>query len=936
MEGQYHHWISAAFRDYGSDPWIFLRELAQNSRDAHATLIRVETGNDEYGNETIVFKDDGGGMTYDHACTYLFRLYASSKDNDQQAAGMYGIGFWTVLRFKPVMVTIESLNKKERWGVSFDSSLASCPAPCKLNSHGTRITLVRKPEYDKPAEFRSAVKNHLSHYCRYLRRNDKNAAPLPIILDDEPINRPLSLPGQLTHHFKKGSLEGVVSLGEKPKVSLYSRGLPVWEGSTLMELSHSIGAQNKNRNFEIGPGLAPVFLLNGNRLSVNFSRRAVLDNRELRKVKKIAEQELSNLVHLYTTMAVPGKRSDMMMDGLKKAGRSVRRSWWKKVLALTLLVIPMEIATLHWFFGGPPKGKDPILRVDNRLYTGATVASGPGAPGLDLSYSPKNLNLHFKIFSADSYNIPSGFTRGIHQNLFSIPGELAGDGKKVTVMLNTKETGKIFLPIPYGYRIRAGTIQLNGENLGGVRQSPADEVTVAIPGKGGVIQYECVKREDPGNLTGTQRTRYTRLPPGMSLPGYITRKLAPLPNLNTFQKVREVLDIIGTYVKYDSSAATAEKYVNAAVSGDWLKQVLTIGHGDCDILNGINVLLLRKLDVPSRLIIGFIGTNGKISSVAHAWTEYFHQGWHIIDASGIIPLDSPVNIPGAEGAVAVEQRFVLIQWGLLAGFLGILALLLVIALSLLKKKKPVKKPEISELDKIRENLARLAIGAMLQPSLWGLESNLWDKRIIPTTRNRHISLRQVLRLSRRRRLFAGHPQNPIVKKTGKSRYPILDIGNSAFRKLIHLLPGVVNLDAVHRLDLRYSEGLPQSDGQRLILTFNRETAAVIPKVPLLMWAPGLPEGSEDFQVVDLTPLYRRPNSEKCPWHRKIVAINPNGKMIEQLGALFSANKPLALFRLLDAVLKITQEPPATQAKYLEQFSSHLLIHLEGRAQSCSR
>ena len=42
----------AVTRSYGDDPWFFLRELAQNSRDAGARSIRVSALS-EAGTETL-------------------------------------------------------------------------------------------------------------------------------------------------------------------------------------------------------------------------------------------------------------------------------------------------------------------------------------------------------------------------------------------------------------------------------------------------------------------------------------------------------------------------------------------------------------------------------------------------------------------------------------------------------------------------------------------------------------------------------------------------------------------------------------------------------------------------------------------------------------------------------------------------------------------
>src|SRR5437868_4778294 len=85
---------------YGSDPWVFVRELLQNGRDAGATAVTFDV--DENGGvASIVCTDDGSGMTFLHARKYLFALYASSKEADRGAAGRFGVGFWSILRFDP-------------------------------------------------------------------------------------------------------------------------------------------------------------------------------------------------------------------------------------------------------------------------------------------------------------------------------------------------------------------------------------------------------------------------------------------------------------------------------------------------------------------------------------------------------------------------------------------------------------------------------------------------------------------------------------------------------------------------------------------------------------------------------------------------------------------------------------------------------------------
>ncbi|MEO0815272.1 MAG: ATP-binding protein, partial [Myxococcota bacterium] len=70
---------------YGQDPFVFLRELAQNSRDAGADRIDIEF--EAVGDRwRLCFRDDGAGMSFEEAKRYLFRLYASSKEGTAETA----------------------------------------------------------------------------------------------------------------------------------------------------------------------------------------------------------------------------------------------------------------------------------------------------------------------------------------------------------------------------------------------------------------------------------------------------------------------------------------------------------------------------------------------------------------------------------------------------------------------------------------------------------------------------------------------------------------------------------------------------------------------------------------------------------------------------------------------------------------------------------
>ncbi len=73
MSNFYLDSIRDSQKGYIDDPWVFLRELAQNSRDSGALEIKIDPGGHGSDNEVIIFSDNGKGMTYKEAEKYLFR-----------------------------------------------------------------------------------------------------------------------------------------------------------------------------------------------------------------------------------------------------------------------------------------------------------------------------------------------------------------------------------------------------------------------------------------------------------------------------------------------------------------------------------------------------------------------------------------------------------------------------------------------------------------------------------------------------------------------------------------------------------------------------------------------------------------------------------------------------------------------------------------------
>ena len=129
---------------YGTDPWVFLRELLQNARDAGANRVAITTRIDD-DLEEITVADNGDGMTRKHAQRFLFTLFASSKGAGDRMAGVFGVGFWSILAFEPDVIVLRSRARGEArgWEVVLDGRLENIGGGSLDGSVGTSVTLSR-------------------------------------------------------------------------------------------------------------------------------------------------------------------------------------------------------------------------------------------------------------------------------------------------------------------------------------------------------------------------------------------------------------------------------------------------------------------------------------------------------------------------------------------------------------------------------------------------------------------------------------------------------------------------------------------------------------------------------------------------------------------------------------------------------------------------
>ncbi len=888
-------------RTYGDDPWFFLRELAQNSRDAGAHNIWVGAETPEPGLETLTFADDGRGMTLAQARRFLFRLYASDKTSDRAAAGKYGIGFWTILRFQPEAIRLQSRRGRHSWAVELDGNLNVGPATCRLTRSGTTVTLSRRAAFSSAREFHTHLESKLREYCQYLRRNDRKGAMLPVWFAGGNLTRPMALPGPLSCRFHSGTVEGAVGLAGKPRVRLYARGLPVWEGALLSQMSHL--QMDTEGQAEIGLGLAPVFLLNGNRLDVTFSRDLALENGALATVRKKAEAALRRLLATALERTFPRTWPQRGRDGLQAAWKRIWRRGWHWLPLLLLIIVPLEISILRLGFpaGGATQPSRFSLRASTLPYEGATVGLSVAAAVPPFSYQPK-IPAWFRLLAADTYDIRAGFVR--RAGLVHSPAPqtaICRPEQSLRMSFPADGGGEIFLPLPPGQALQSGSLRLDGRTIDSIFSSVQGE-TVAVIAGGGLVEYRSCPAEPYRKLTTAEFSRLTALPPRLALPPDLEKTVRESFFSPLAARAALARNLVRERLVYDISAPVARQYSLPDGDPSWLARVLRIGKGDCDILNGLNVLLLRKMGIPSRLVVGMIGERGRVGPLLHAWSEYFDRGWTVIDASASLPVGPTVAAKGKredpgrspaladDGAGNRELRsgsLALAAAGLL------LAVVAAIGLWLAAKKKRAGADPLPAAGQMKNQLLLLVRQALLKPEIWGRDNPLWSHRLLPTIDGQAMSIHQALRLLGRRKLFFATNGNPLALAMLNSGISVLDLGQPLYDPLRTFLAGAVDADMLCRLRPLPPQHPALSPPTDLLAAVNALLRKMPGKSAPCLLTPGL--CSVDFLKIALpAPLRGSPFF----FPQRFIAINPAGATFHHLSSLYERNKPLAVFKFM--------------------------------------
>lgn len=631
---------------YGADPWIFVRELVQNGRDAGATRIEFvvrTTGPEdaEVPGVELLCRDNGQGMDFEHAKRFLFSLYTSSKEGDDQQVGRFGVGFWSILRFEPDEIVVRSRRPSQArgWMVRLRGDLESAVYDGAAIEPGTEVSLRRRGITVEETVRR--VRDAAHQNTRLVRCRDAPDRAMKVTVNGEEINKPFALKAP-SASFRRRGVRGVVGLGNSPRVELFARGLRVRASASLDDLlpegKHSTRA--RVRFTDLPSGLAPQALLESDELELLLSRSDARDDKSLRRLVRLAHKELGRLVERQLASVRPPTLGERFRGLLRRVwGPSI--VWRATLSAIAGAIVALIGAQILW----PEPTQQPVSHTDTPSQPRATEGyadlsaryNGPEVSALDpevdaqpleLTYSPQRARPYFTalVVETDASDAPGPFDGpGASAPLYEGP-PCADECLDITLPV-AAPAGPIRLPVPVGHRLDPESLTLDGQPVP-VYASRHDEPVLMF---GRATDSTLHYRTGPA---ASELEGKTVIHP--SLPDDLRDKAEALRREPVDVRVQALTELTREHVRYETSDQVGAQHVAARRAGqDFITRTLVIGAGDCDVQNGLLVQLLRAAGLETRLAVGYTGRAGRVSPLLHAWAEYRQPGepWAIADAS---------------------------------------------------------------------------------------------------------------------------------------------------------------------------------------------------------------------------------------------------------------------------------------------------------------
>lgn len=775
-------------RRYGDDPYVFVRELIQNARDADARAVHfhVELG---AGRSRVACRDDGMGMSLDHARRYLFTLYASSKERVGRDAGRFGVGFWSVLRLEPERILVRSWPRHgPAWEIALSGDLATAvqsdaPACPFAAGHGTEVLLERARE---DTELRRRVRDAAIQSARFVTRRGDPGTPLELRVDGERMNAPFAL-GRPSVAFRRRGIRGVVGLASEARVELFARGLRVRSAASLADLHAGSGATRVR--FPETEGLVPRALLDGQDLEPLLARSDVKDDRALRRLLRLAESELCRLVDRQLALARPearwrrAARLGLALLALAGVGLLGRGAWSARGARS---VAQEEMPTKS------PRSEAPRVWLEPFRDPGSAYAGPEASRDLTvlrvplLRYAPAEERPLLAVLRMADSRLPPPAPQpdGRYEG-----GPCVAHCLEIELLVEG-DAGPLRLPRATGHVLDAESVRVDGQPTPLLASGLGEPLIVRTTARRALVRY----RSGPGReAVATERPRLTPPAPGLRAVAAALAGLAPAG------RVAAAVAWVRGAVRYSTAAQVVADHRSAAEAGaDVVARALRIGAGDCDVQNAVLATLLQDAGVPARLVVGHVGENGGALPALHAWVEWRDSEgrWRAADASadpsaGVPP--APLAATGRARAArseAPDPAGVAAPRSVVPAGLGLLAVTGAGVLALAVSRRTRRRLELDPA----HDVARLLQGALTRPEAFRAVPAVFERPLVPLCPRGLARLAEVWDDATRRRLYASERATALAREAARAGGRVVDVSRPEGRLVADAL-GAVDLDA---------------------------------------------------------------------------------------------------------------------------------------------
>lgn len=778
---------------YGTDPWVFVRELLQNARDADAREVRFRASESE-GRQRLSCRDDGEGMSLEHAKRYLFRLYASSKLGNGASAGRFGIGFWSVLRFEPDVIVVRSRPRGgDGWEVRLDGALESASEGSLVMQPGTEVVLERRSRGDDvAASVRAAVRAD----APWLRRRDAPDETLTVLVNDEPVGGGIELP-QPNLSFETPGLRGVVALAGEPRVDVLAHGLRVRSASFLDELLLA-DAGGPPSSLELPEGLLPRVVLDSDRLRVLMARGDARDDEVLRQMVRLARRELDVLIRSELDRAAPVGRVARWCERVTGALR--RRPAPVAAAAAVAGVVTVAAAAASLLLRTPPaapplptpvptavvESRTEPFRNDSGAYRGPSVGELERNRRVDIRYRPESASPLLGVLRVPGLTDDGWAAMPPPAGSATPYVGPACDDDCLEMLLDVSATGGLMrVPVAAGHRIDSASVRLNGRPLEPLETASGEAALFFDGPAAGLLHYRSGPAPDRGAGAGWSWPE---------VPEQVADVVATLELLPAAERITAAEEIVRTVVAYDRSPETGRRLQQARLAGEpLLEAAVGVGRGDCDVQNALLAALLARSGLSAVLAVGYVGEGGRVLPGLHAWVEVLVDGrWQVADASGGASeepedpapperlAEAPVEVEAGlvSGAPAFEPadqprlgsslRDRLAMGAAVAAAAG--AAVLIVVWIARRRRAPRRTLEADGA----VDMARLLSGALARPDAYREAPALFDRPLVPLIGGRTLSLRRAMEAARKGRLLRSDEGKALARRAAGGGELVLD------------------------------------------------------------------------------------------------------------------------------------------------------------------